>query len=338
MSEKTTAAIFWFYLIIFFQVSPVWSADLENPTLNEPAMASPSIRLDVNQQKLSGIQTLTLEPSSYQVEFTAYGNALNIQPLLDLQHRYQLTLTDLSSAKAKLLHSKQSVSRQQSLFHHGISSKKNLQIQQLQWQIDNASTHGTQVQSKIIMDELSLMWGKELTEWALSGKANHLDDFVNGQQTLLKIYLPVTKHLATDIQTIAVEPSGDRNRAGIASLIAMAPHNDHTMQGESYFFKTNDHAIKPGMRVAAWIPEQNNQLTGVIIPKSALLWHMDQSFVYIKTNPESFIRRKIDNYSESPNGYFIKNELKPGEQIVITGNQLLLSEEFRVQIPREDND
>jgi hypothetical protein len=338
MTEKTTAAILWFFPIILFQVSQVWSADLENQTLNEPAKASPSIRLDVNVQKLAGIQTITLEPARYQVEFTAYGNALNIQPLIDLQHRYQLTLTDLSSAKAKLRHAEQNVSRQQSLFHHGISSKKNLQFQQLQWQVDNASTHGAQVQSKIIMDELSLMWGKELTEWVLSGKNNHLGDFVNGQQTLLKIFLPVNKHLANDIQTIAVEPSGDRNKAGIANLIALAPHNDHTTQGESYFFKTNDHAIKPGMRVAAWIPEQNNQLTGVIIPRSALLWHMDQSFVYIKIDPESFIRRKIDNYSESPNGYFIKNELKPGEQLVITGSQLLLSEEFRGQIPREDND
>jgi hypothetical protein len=39
-----------------------------------------------------------------------------------------------------------------------------------------------------------------------------------------------------------------------------------------------------------------------------------------------------------PNGYFISNELKPGEQLVLTGGQLLLSEEFRAQIPHEDND
>jgi hypothetical protein len=65
---------------------------------------------------------------------------------------------------------------------------------------------------------------------------------------------------------------------------------------------------------------------------------MDQSFVYIKSDSETFIRRKIENYAVTPDGYFVENDLKPGEYIVTTGGQLLLSEEFRVQIPDEDDD
>jgi hypothetical protein len=96
--------------------------------------------------------------------------------------------------------------------------------------------------------------------------------------------------------------------------------------------------VKAGMRVAAWSPEQNKSRAGVIIPKSALIWHLDQSFVYIKNNENTFSRRKIENYAVVPEGYFISNELMPGEQLVKAGGQLLLSEEFRVQIPDEDSD
>jgi hypothetical protein len=89
------------------------------------------------------------------------------------------------------------------------------------------------------------------------------------------------------------------------------------------------------MNVTAWIPEQNSQLSGVIIPKSALLWSMDQAFVYIKTD-DTFSRRPIHHYSMSGDGYFVSEELKPDEELVIIGGQMLLSEEMRGQIPDED--
>ncbi len=338
MSVKTALVIFCFFVIIFFQVINVSADDVENKIVIEPAIPAQTIHLEVRVQQLSGIETLTLEPANYQAEFTAYGSALNIQPLVNLHHRYQLAQTERSSAKAKYLNSEQNINRQQNLYRHGVSSKRSLQGQQLQWQVDKASADAAHVQGKAIVDEAMLTWGKELTEWALSDNAEQLSVFLAGQQTLLKIVLPVNKQLANGIQTIAVDPAGDRSKACEASLIAVAPHIDNTIQGESYFFKTSDHAIKAGMRVAAWIPEQNKNQPGVIIPKSALIWHLDQSFVYIKTDSQTFSRRKIDQYTVIPNGYFIGNELKPGEQLVISGGQLLLSEEFRVQIPHEDND
>jgi len=51
------------------------------------------------------------------------------------------------------------------------------------------------------------------------------------------------------------------------------------------------------MRVAAWIPDKGENQAGVVIPKSALVWYMDQAFVYIKTAEEQFSRRSIDQYS-----------------------------------------
>ena len=79
-------------------------------------------------------------------------------------------------------------------------------------------------------------------------------------------------------------------------------------------------------------------MTGVIIPKSALIWYMDQAFVYLKTAEDTFSRRTLEHYSASADGYFIPDAIKPGEQIVTKGAQMLLSEELRGQIPSEDDD
>jgi len=223
------------------------------------------------------------------------------------------------------------------LYRDGATSKRNLQVQQAQWQTDKAQVDASGVQGKAIMDEARINWGKKLTEWALSTEAEPLNGFLSGQKTLLQITLPVNKQLANEIQTIYVEASGNRSAATKAELISAAPQTDTTAQGESYFFQTDGRRIRTGMRVAAWIPEQGENRSGVVIPKSALVWYMDQAFVYIKTAAEQFSRRTIDQYSATNGGYFVGSGISAGEQLVVTGGQMLLSEEFRGQIPDEDD-
>jgi len=240
------------------------------------------------------------------------------------------------------------------LYREGATSKHSLQVQQAQWQTDKALLDASGVQGKAIIDEARLTWGKKLTDWALSADADQLSGFLSGKKALLHITLPVNKQLASEIQSIEVEASGNRSAAIKAELISAAPQTDASAQGESYFFQTDgrrdcsgqscgihtipgDNRIRTGMRVAAWIPEQGENQSGVVIPKSALIWHMDQAFVYIKTAEEQFSRRAIDHYSATAGGYFVGSGLSAGEQLVVTGGQMLLSEEFRGQIPDEDD-
>lgn len=281
------------------------------------------------------MQTITLSPVSDHPEFTAYGKAVNIQPLVELRHRYLVALTERSGATARFQQAEQNIKRQQDLYREGATSKHNLQVQHAQWQTDKAQVDASGVQGKTIIAEARINWGKKLAELALSADSDPLSGFLSGQKTLLHITLPVNKQLANEIQTIYVEASGNRSAAIKAELISAAPQTDNTVQGESYFFQTDGSRIRTGMRVAAWIPEQNENRSGVIIPKSALVWYMDQAFVYIKTDAEQFSRRAIDQYSATADGYFVGNGISAGEQLVVTGGQMLLSEELRGQIPDE---
>jgi Na+-transporting NADH:ubiquinone oxidoreductase subunit NqrC len=159
---------------------------------------------------------------------------------------------------------------------------------------------------------------------------------LSGQQKLLKITLPSSQQLADNSKTIVIDPAGNRSNAQRADLIAVAPQTDAGTQGISYFFQTAGKNISTGMNITAWIAEPNSQTSGVMIPKSALLWAMDQAFVYVKTDNNTFSRRAITHYTLSNDGYFISEGLQPDEELVITGGQMLLSEEMRGQIPDED--
>ncbi len=321
-----------------FSISLSFADDDDKPVAKPPSSAGlGTISLSAAAQSASGLKTITLTPASHHAEFTAYGKALNIQALMELRHRYLLALTERSGATARFNQAEQNIKRQQDLYREGATSKHNLQVQQAQWQTDKALVDAGSAQSQAIANEARLNWGKTLSEWALATAPDRLSAFLSGQQTLLHITLPVNKQLASDVQSIVVEASGKRNAAHKAELISMVPQADNSAQGESYFFRTDGNRVKPGMRVAAWIPEQGINQSGVVIPKSALIWYMDQAFVYIKSAEERFNRRSLDQFSATADGYFVGNGINAGERLVVTGGQMLLSEELRGQIPNEDD-
>lgn len=324
--------------IFILNIPLSFADDDDKPVAKPPVTAQPgSVFLSDKTQSLSGLHTITLTPVTHHAEFTAYGKAVNIQPLVELRRRYLLALSMRGGAAARFKQAEQNVQRQQDLYREGATSKRNLQIQQAQWQTDKAQIDASSVEGKAIADEARLSWGKTLTEWALSEDSDRLSEFLSGKKTLLQITLPVNKQLVNPVQSIDVEASGNRSTAAKAELISAAPQTDTTVQGESYFFQTDGKRIRTGMRVAAWIPEQGESQSGVVIPKSALVWHLEQAFVYIKTDDEQFTRRAIDQYSATSGGYFVGNGINVGEQLVVTGGQMLLSEEFRGQIPDEDD-
>lgn len=291
--------------------------------------------IDSKTQALSGLKTMLAKPLRHNAEFEAIGKVVSIQPLLALRERYLVAQAELNGAKAKLKQADQSLKRQEALFRQGIAAKRSLQEQQALGLVDKATIDVSDAKLMAIANEAQLLWGEELSEWVLFDNVAKVKEFLSGQQQLLQITLPSNKQLANEIKTIAIEPYGQRNKARSGVLISRANQIDNNMQGESYFFQVKGDGLNVGMKVSAWIPEALGQ-TGVVVPESALVWYLDQAYVYIKVTKDAFIRRTIKSFSAAPSGYFIKDELKTGEEIVTTGGQMLLSEELRGQIPDED--
>ena len=297
-----------------------------------------AIFLDDDAQKISGIETVILKEIKHQPELIAYGQALNIHPLLSTLNSYLSASAKQAGAKARFTQAERNISRLRALHKNEAISTRKLQSQQSQWQSDQAIYNEMAYQSKLIINTSKLEWGETLINWAIGGHSTPFDSLVKGQATLLKITMPAGTTLAPQINTVNVSPTGKRSSALSASLVSILPQVDHFTQGLQYLFITNTPAIKAGMNLTAWVPQQKQAQAGFIIPESSLAWHLGIAFVFIKVDEEHFIHRNITQPIKVAQGYFITEQLSEEEELVITGTQMLLSHEFRSQIPDEDDD
>lgn len=294
------------------------------------------VLINAAKQQTTGIQTLTLSPVQHQAEYEAMGKVITIQPLLALRERYLTAQAELNSAKARQQLAAVHLHRQQELYKNGVVPKRSLMDQETQGISEQAAVAASQAKVMAIANEALVNWGKTLADWALSKKSRALEAFVLGKQQLLQITLPVNKVALVGKATIMIAATGDRTGAQPAVLVSSATLVDNTRQGLSYFFKTAAPDLTIGMKVTAWLAEDSNRQTGFLIPESALIWYLGQVYVYTKAGTDAFSRRLLSHFIAVPGGYFITEGLASGDEIVITGGQMLLSEELKQQIPDED--
>ena len=184
-----------------------------------------------------------------------------------------------------------------------------------------------------------MTWGDILTDWFILKQNKAAEDFLRHKKQLLQITLPPGAKFAANLHTILIDEHGERTAAITANLISKSPRIDPLTQGESYFFQSNARPIPFGAHITAWIRENDTHKNGVNIPKSALIWHLGQAFVFVKSADQKFSLRALANdYTPSLQGYFVMGALQPGEEIVTIGAQTLLSQHLKALIPSEDKD
>ncbi len=296
------------------------------------------IFLDEETQESSGIKTTQLQTINFQAELITYGKAISITPLLSILNQYLSASAKQVGAKAQFNQSEKDISRLRDLHKNEAISTRKLQSQQSQWQSDKAIYNEMTNQNKLIITNSNLQWGEKLTQWALGKPSPQFDKLIRGESTLLQVTLPIGNSLAANIESIFISPTGDRDKAFKASLVSLQPQVNKVSQGLQYIFIADSINIKPGMNFSAWVPLDGQSQQGVIIPATSLNWHLGQAFVFIKTDEEHFTHRNITHPINVPNGYFITEGIEDGEEIVVIGSQMLLSHEFRSQIPDEDDD
>jgi RND family efflux transporter MFP subunit len=121
--------------------------------------------------------------------------------------------------------------------------------------------------------------------------------------------------------------------------VGVAPQVDPKLQGQTFVFRIRDAdaTLRAGQSVTAYLDSPGSRRAGVIVPRGAIVWHQGRSWAYVQTGNDSFARRPVDLEEPGGQGWFTRS-LNPGDKVVTTGVQTLLSEEFKSQIQVEDND
>lgn len=288
--------------------------------------------------QLAGIKTQILERAHQQPEFSAFGTIVSLEPLLQLRQQYLAAQAQQDGAKARYTEAHLNLSRTKNLHEQDIVSTRRLQEQQAQWQSDKAALDATSYQQQTILAASRLEWGDTLTDWFIRKPNQAADRFLQHHAQLLLVTLPPNTHLTPEIRRIMIDEHGRREQAIAATLISSSPRIDPVSQGERYFFSVEGRRIPFGAHVTAWIANGAEQSNGVIVPSSAVVWHLGQALAFVKTQNGQFGRRLINIQIPIGQGYFVSETLQAGEEIVITGAQTLLSQELKNQIPNEDDD
>ncbi len=274
------------------------------------------ISLDQETIAKGAIAAAPLPAKTHRAQTRAYGMAVELQALSDLRSSY-------AKAQAAEEYSRRDVERERSLRKQGAVADEVVQNAEATSRADNAAAEAFAAQAQ-------QQWGSVIGQW-LKENDPELQRLLQFQDVLLQVSLPRGISDATPPETISVQTS--KGRLVPAHFVSRALRSDPRLQGESFFYIApgGETQLLPGMTVVVLMPA-GEELKGVVVPGDATVWWQGKPWVYVETKSGEFTRRSIPTDSPVESGWFVTTGLSPGERIVTTGAQFLLSEEFRSQI------
>jgi hypothetical protein len=118
-------------------------------------------------------------------------------------------------------------------------------------------------------------------------------------------------------------------------LVGMAPQVDVVSQLTSYWYEANAASTtvqtwRPGLFVKALVtPPGAKSRPAVAVPRTAVVWHEGQPWVYVQVATGQFARRSVQLLDRAGADYLLGSGVEVGEVVVSRQTQVLLSEEFR---------
>lgn len=316
-------------------------------------------------QRRIGLKLEPLAAASFSPEAKAYGRVLDPAPLAALvselaatglaaeNSKRELELTrkrsNADSATAKLVAktSALELERTKTLAQQNNASQRALQAAELAAQKDRLAAEVAEAagaravqaaESAVQRDELAARaaqakllstYGRALLE------RKDLLEFVTalaaGQMALVRLDVPAGEPIKEPpVGATLVSPT-DTGAAIPVLLLGPAGSTDAQTQGQGFLVltKSGGPRLAPGTMVVGAVQLAGEKESGVTVPRAAIVRHEGEAFIYVETKAGEFTKKEIELEHATENGWFIHEGLKPGDKVVVTGAQQLLSEESK---------
>jgi hypothetical protein len=353
MNRKLTIiiAVQAFLIIVLFWVLVFYGKDeydaltqeseeaIETPQRVNAESGLTIITVNTATQNQSEIKTTALKASSHQASLSSYGTVISIDNLTELRTRYLAAKTEANVIRTTLSHKRTEYNR---LYELNLDDKnisdKTVAVAQAAIQEDEAKIAATESAAKNIEDSMRQIWGDVLSKHATNQTSSTLlQSFITAKSVLIQTTLPFDSAEPKANSTIIVSPIASPSHTVQANYISRAPTSNATIAGKTYFYHASSEALRAGMQIKIQSKQAEN-VSGVIIPNSAVIWYGGKPWVYRQLAHDQFSRLPINTDTEVDNGWFYQGALKPNDKVVTSGPQLLLSEEFKSQITNENED
>lgn len=266
-----------------------------------------AVEVSVAAQKASGFVVRTLAPIHFRPHVSGYGRVLDLAALYALNAKLQSAEAELRAAtlefqRLKRLHREA-----------GNVSARRFEVAQAAWRSDQA-------QALALRAEAVQRWGRIIAGWMQHPGGSPLMALAMGQVRLLMISIPqATFRFGAPVRLTL--PAG-----GQATLVSRAPFVNRQIQARGYFYLI--HVLLPArLQFAVAVPTTTQPLSGVRVPRSAVVWQHGLAWVYLKTGTTRFVRRGLHVRYPDGDSAFVTVGLRPGDQLVVQGAELLLEDE-----------
>jgi len=297
------------------------------------------VHVSPQSQNASGITTAALGGARAAATLEVAGVVLNPQPLLDLRGRYLAAAAEANALRTASANSKADYDRLRGLFDDERNvSERALLAAETQWQGDQARATAAQQAAATLLDDIRINWGMQAARWVSEGNTTAFDALAKRRAALLMMTLPYERQADADPTILTVAPDSSHAGQRPVRFVSAAPQADTLLSGATYLYLAENLDLRSGIRLTGQMKRAGKPRDGVVVPATAAVWHGGKAWAYVKDGDERFVRKPLATDQEMNDGWFAGEGFVPGDQVVVGGAQLLLSEELKFQIRNENED
>ena len=314
--------------------------EIESPSRVSEKAGINVVSLPPATQQNSGITTAKVSSAQFQGTIKSYGNVVSIDSLTEAKARALSLKTDIALARAASASNMQQYQRLNALN----ADDKNVSDRAVQEALaavnaDNAKITASESQLKNLQTSMRLQWGEVLSTLAFEGKsAPHLANLLERKNVLIQVSLPLNITTPKAGSSIHVAPLNESIAPIKALYVSPATTSDSSGFGKTFYYSAPAESLRIGMRVNVETGANGDgSVNGIIIPSNAVVWYAGKPWAYFKQGKDQFVRKPISADTEVAAGWFNQG-IDTNSEVVVSGAQLLLSEEFKYLIKNENED
>lgn len=314
--------------------------EIESPSRVSENAGINIVSLPPATQQNSGITTAKVSTAQFQGTIKSYGNVVSIDSLTEAKARAISLKTDIALARAASTSNMQQYQRLKTLN----ADDKNVSDRAVQEALaavsaDNAKISASELQLNNLQTSMKLQWGEVLTNLVFGDKlAPHLASLLERKNVLIQVSLPSNVSTPKAGSSIHVAPLNESVAPIKAVYVSPAAASDSSSFGKTFYYSAPAELLRIGMRVNIEMDSNaSDSANGIIIPSNAVVWYAGKPWAYFKQGKDQFVRKPIAADTEVATGWFNQG-IDANSEVVVSGAQLLLSEEFKYLIKNENED
>jgi hypothetical protein len=297
------------------------------------------VRVSAQAQKASGIAVRRLSAGRSEEAVEAYGMVVNVLPLTELRGRYLASAAEAKALRALVAVAETEYRRTEALYRDDRNaSEQALRNAEARYRSEQARLAAAEQVAANTRDAMRSTWGETIAGWAVDEDSQVMRALIRQSTFLVQLALPYDLAPAAARAKVRVAPAVAGQRMHPARFVSDSPQVDPAFPGQTMFYLVDGTGFRAGTRLSARIGTGAGPVDGVIVPAAAVVWHAGKAWAYLKEDEQTFARHEVSTNREMDGGWFNTEGFEPDDEVVVSGAQLLLSEEMKSQIRNENED